>query len=208
LLRLQARTDRVGSVWGLLHQFGGHDHAGVDRPQRNPQLLCRPQPPTLGFAHGILIAHNESSVNFIAESDQVMLGILAQHEPDLSPGKCGADVRNAFVQKPVMPQVGMRIVRNRRKGNDHRPPQSVGGFDRDIQPRIVDAALSPLHPVGDATTSRIGNSRPANRNRRIARQSGQYVHEWRFGSAIGLGYGDMLPRERSDGSMISRQDKS
>ena len=49
-----------------------------------------------------------------------------------------------------MPQIRVGIKRDRREENNDRFAQRIRGVDRDIERRIIDAALGPLHPVDDA----------------------------------------------------------
>ena len=54
-----------------------------------------------------------------------------------------------------MSQVGMRIKRHRRKEDDDRLSQRVGGFNRNVERWIIERASGTLHPVHDAT-ERVG----------------------------------------------------
>ncbi len=87
-----------------------------------------------------------------------MVGIAAQHESDVSLGECGGDVGDTLVQKTVVAQIGVRIKRDGREKDDDRLVQQVRGLNRDIECRIVDAALRALHPVDDASAIGIGRA--------------------------------------------------
>jgi len=50
-------------------------------------------------------------------------------------------------------QAGVGIVGSARKKNDHWFAQCVGGIYDDVERRLVDAPLSPLDPVPDASAA-------------------------------------------------------
>ena len=52
-----------------------------------------------------------------------------------------------------MVQVGVGIGENARNKNDHWFAQCVGGIYDDAERRLVDAPLSPLDPVPDASAA-------------------------------------------------------
>lgn len=57
-----------------------------------------------------------------------------------------------------MPQIGVRIEGHGREKDHYRLMKSVGRCDRNIERRIVERALSPLHPVHHAAITRVGRS--------------------------------------------------
>lgn len=78
-----------------------------------------------------------------------------------------------------MVQVGVGIVGNARKKNDHSFAQCVGGIYDDVERRIVDAPLSPLDPVPDASAAGIRRLGPAPRDSWILREFGEIVRHTR-----------------------------
>jgi hypothetical protein len=58
-------------------------------------------------------------------------------------------------------QVGVGIVGKARKKNDHSLAQCVGGIYDDVERRTVDAPLSPLDPVPEASAAGIRRLGPA-----------------------------------------------
>jgi hypothetical protein len=84
-----------------------------------------------------------------------------------------------------MAQVCIGIGRNRREKNYGRLAQGVGGVDRNIQRGIVDAALSPLHPVDNTCSIPIGRAASPHGNSWILRNFSEFVHHRRAGSRVG-----------------------
>ncbi len=102
------------------------------------QLLCCGLAPRLRLAHGILVADDQGGLHFIAELQQAVIGIAAKHKADIAFCQRGGNVRNAFIQKPVVAQIGVRIKRDRSKKDDDWLAQCIGGFDGDIERGIID----------------------------------------------------------------------
>ena len=75
-----------------------------------------------------------------------------------------------------MAQAGVGIVGNARKKNDHWFAQCVGSIYDDVEGRIVDAPLSRLDPVPDASAAGIRRLGPAPRDSWILREFGEIVH--------------------------------
>jgi hypothetical protein len=50
----------------------------------------------------------------------------------------------------------MGKIRDRSKVHDHRKSKLVSDRDRKIDGMIIDATLSPLHPIDDALAIRVG----------------------------------------------------
>jgi hypothetical protein len=67
-------------------------------------------------------------------------------------------------------QVGVGIGGNARKKNDHSFAQCVGGIYDDVERRLVEAPLSPLDPVPDASAAGIRRLGPAPRDSWILRE--------------------------------------
>lgn len=78
-----------------------------------------------------------------------------------------------------MVQVGVGIVGNARKKNDHWFAQCIGGIYDDVERSIVDAPLSPLDPVPDASAAGIRRLGPAPRDSWILREFGEIAHHTR-----------------------------
>jgi hypothetical protein len=95
----------------------------------------------------------------------------------------------ALRKEVVGVQVGVGIVGKARKKNDHSLAQCVGGIYDDVERRIVDAPLSPLDPVPEASAAGIRRL-----GRRLTRGScpefGEIVHHPR-------GYEQMRPATTS-----------
>ena len=104
-----------------------------------------------------------------------MFWISAQHKSDAAFAGALGDVGNALRQKRVMSQVGMRIKRHRRKEDDDRLSQRVGGFDRNVERWIIERALGTLHPVHDAT-ERVGRAGTPHGHARICHECFEGTH--------------------------------
>jgi hypothetical protein len=67
----------------------------------------------------------------------------------------------------------------RAKKNDHSFAQCVGGIYDDVERRLVEAPLSPLDPVPDASAAGIRRLGPARRDSWILREFGEIFHHTR-----------------------------
>ena len=113
-------------------------------------------PPSLGFPHGIFIANHNGRANFLAEFQQTVIGVGPQNQSDAAGLQVLREVRNPLDQETIMPEIGTRIERDRRKKNYNWLLQFVADLNGYIQSRIVVGALGPLHPVDDAVPSQPG----------------------------------------------------
>jgi len=119
---VQPWTNDVRGILCFLQEFRGHDDVGVNRPERNAETLGRFLPPVLGFAHRIFVTDDQRWLYFVAKFQQAVIRIAAQHETNVSSCETLRDVRNAFSEESVMPQIGMRIERRRREEDHDRLP--------------------------------------------------------------------------------------
>ena len=95
-----------------------------------------------------------AGANFPAEFQQAVIGVGTQDESDAAGLQFLREVRNPVDQETIVPEVGTRIERDRRKKNYNRLLQFVADLNGYIQSRIVVGTLRPLHPVDDAVLSR------------------------------------------------------
>ena len=86
------------------------------------------------------------------------------------------NVGNTLSEKRIVPQVGVGIERHRREENHYRLTQGVGGFNRNVERRIVECALRPLHPIDNAAAGRIGSTSAAHRDSGIGEKLLKLVH--------------------------------
>ena len=117
---LQSRSDDARGVLLFLQQLRGNDDVGIDGPERHAELLRGQLAPVVGLAQRILVADHERRLHLVAELQQRMLGIAAQHESDAALAGALGDVGNALREKCVVPQVGVRVKRHRREEDDDR----------------------------------------------------------------------------------------
>jgi hypothetical protein len=75
-----------------------------------------------------------------------------------------------------VPQVRVRIERNRRKKNDAGLAQQVRGFYSNFKRRIIKRPLRPLHPVHHARAAGFGSAAASNRDARISRKPVKVDH--------------------------------
>ncbi len=87
-----------------------------------------------------------------------MIGIAPQHVPDATLARAFSGIGNALREKRVVPQVGVRVERHRRKENHDRLMQCIRGFNRNVERGIVERALGALHPVHHAAAGWIGRA--------------------------------------------------
>src|SRR5579871_3386676 len=76
----------------------------------------------------------------------------------------------------IVPQIGMRIKRNRGEEYDDRLTKSVCRVDSNVQRRIIDSALSTLHPVNNARAVGSRMTSAANRYAGVGRYLVQIIH--------------------------------
>ena len=128
-----------------------NDHVSVNRPKRNLQLFRRGPSPAFWLAHGIFVTDDERGVHLTAEAHKAVIRKAAKNKADVSARERGGNIGNAFVQKAVVAQVRVGIVRQGREEDDDWLAKCVGSVDRRIERGIVDGALGSLHPVDDAS---------------------------------------------------------
>ena len=71
----------------------------------------------------------------------------------------------------------MGIERHRREKDHNRLMQRVGGFDRHVEPGIVQRPLGTLHPVNDAAAAGIRSAWAADGHAWIGRERFQFRHD-------------------------------
>src|SRR5579864_6164 len=99
---------------------GRHDHVSVHRPERYANLPRYARPPVLRIAQRILIANNHGSLHFLAELQQAVQRIRAQHKADAAPRQGLRDIGYAVSKKAEMAQVGLGAEWRRREEDNHR----------------------------------------------------------------------------------------
>ena len=75
-----------------------------------------------------------------------------------------------------MAEIGVRIKRNRRKEHHGGLSQRIRRIDRYVERGIIQTPLRALHPVHDASPSRIRRSRAPHRDSRFAGKPLQVIH--------------------------------
>ena len=83
-----------------------------------------------------------------------MLRITRQDEADFAFAQCAAKLFESLAHELVVAQVGARRPRQQLKVRHHRFAEQIAGLDGDIQRRIGNRALRPLHPINDASSVR------------------------------------------------------
>lgn len=126
-----------------------------------------------GLAHGVFVADEKRTADFITEFQEVMVGITAEDKPDVAFLQSAGDCGNALIKETIMAQVGVRIKRNRREENYTRDTESVGGCNCSFEGRVVMGAMGALHPVNDAFAGRVAGL--ANGDARVGGEMGE-VH--------------------------------
>lgn len=71
-------------------------------------------------------------------------------EGDISIGEVLRDVGQTLIEKCVVTQVRVRVIRNDREVDDNRELQLVADGHRYVDGRVIQTALGALHPVDDA----------------------------------------------------------
>ena len=99
-----------------------------------------------------------------------------QHEANVAFLEPLRDIWNALPEKAVVSKVGMGVIRHGREEYDCRLSQRVGRLNRDVQGRVVQCPLRPLHPVDDAFACRVGRSCAPHRYTSVAGEAVQIVH--------------------------------
>ncbi len=135
-------------------------------------------PPALRLPDRILISDYQRGFHLFAKTKQAVLGVLAKNQPDIPLRKGFGDIGNAFREKCVVPKIG-HAERSWRKEHHHGLTESVGGFDRNIESGIIDAALRSLHPVDNAFPRRIWRPGISHGDARIAREFKKSIHSRR-----------------------------
>jgi hypothetical protein len=152
----------------LFHeQLGRDDYVSIDNPEWNPELLRHQLSPATRFAHRIFIANNQSRANFIAELQEMVIRIAPQYETNAALVQSLCDGWDALLEKSIMTQVRVRVIGNGSKEDYTRYFQRVCSADSGFKCRIVERALSALHPVNHAISLRIRIALAKHRDARV-----------------------------------------
>ena len=140
---VQPRPDRVRPVLRLLDQLRRDHHVRVHRPERNPDPLRQVFAPLLRLPHRVLVADHKRRIHILEQPLMRLMRSAPHHKADVALRQVLFDVRKPLLQKHVVPQVGMREVRDPREVHNQRQLQQVGHFHRDVHRMVVDSALRP-----------------------------------------------------------------
>ncbi len=127
----------------------------------------------IGFSSPTTSAGLTCSQNF----SRLWFGKSPQHKPDVAFLEAGRDVRNALGEKTVVAKVGVRIEGHRREEYDCGLSQRVRCLNCHVQRGIIQSSLRPLHPVNDASASRIGWSGTPHGHPRIVSELSESIHD-------------------------------
>ena len=86
---------------------------------------------------------------------------------DVASCQVGFNIRQALIEKNIVPKIGVREVRYAGKVNYQRQAQQICNPYCQINCMIIDPSLRALHPVDDTSSIGIGNSRSPYRNSRV-----------------------------------------
>ena len=168
---MDLRTDGACRILLLREEVGRHDHIGIDRPEGNRQLTGGTAPPPFRLPHRILIANDEGGAHLGAKSEQIVGWVRSEDEVRSPLLDAPPRLLQPLDQEGVMAQVCPGVLRMEPKEDEHRSPQQIPSFNRQIERRVVQSPLCPLHPVDDAPAIRGRLARPANRHARVNHQS-------------------------------------
>ena len=171
---VQAWTDGVGTILGLLDQLRGNDDVCVDRPEWDGDARCELLAPLFGLAHRIFVADQEGAADVGQESlMRLMRG--ASHEEGCSSPQIGLDVGQALIKKRVVAKIGVRKVRYGGEVHEQRQSSRLAMSYCQVDGVVIDSALRPLHPVDDASALWIGPPIPPHGDARIAPTAREFL---------------------------------
>ena len=141
------------------------------------QALCKRAAPALGLAAGVFVADEQRRADFFEKLLKRVGGRAANDEAEAALGRVFCNVAQALLQEVVVAQVGVGVVGNDAEEDGDGQAEKIGGFDGDVERRVVRDADCPLHPVDDARASLRGGLGRRTRTRgfvaRRARSSGR-----------------------------------
>ena len=123
----------------------------------------------LWFAHRIFIADHERGPNLRAELQQMMIRKPTQNKADAALFQSFGNRWDSLIEKTVMPQIGVRIKRDRSKKDNARFAQRICRLHRHLKRGIIERPLRPLHPVDNARAVPVGFAGSTDSNTGIRR---------------------------------------
>ena len=146
-----------------------HYNVGIDRPERNREAIREHVTPALRLATWILIANHDGSFHLVKKRFELIVRRTTHNEADATFFQVLVDIDKSLVEKRIVPQIRVGIIRDRREIRHYGQGEFVGDFDRNIQRGIVDATLRTLHPVHDALGPLRGLTTATHENSRVIR---------------------------------------
>ena len=156
---LQVGTEMVQQHKAAIENARRHNHVGIDGPIRKLEPLGKHTAPAFRLAAWILVANQQRRTGLFEKSLERIIGVLPHYEAHAALRRILRHVSQSLMQKVVMPQIGVGIIRNHLEVRNHRQAEKVSRFDCNIERLIVYDAHRTLHPVDDAL--RAGTRRPA-----------------------------------------------
>ncbi len=166
-LAVDAWANRPGSVLLGLEERGRDDHIGIDGPERHPHDVRDRRAPAFGLPQRILVANHQRRPHFFEKRRQPMMGMRAEDERSAPRRDPRGEIGEPLGEEGVVTQVGSFDERVQPEEDDERLAQQVGGDDGDVERRVVDRALRPLHPVDHRVAVGIRGAAPPDRDARV-----------------------------------------
>ena len=141
-------------------------------------FLRRSAAPGFRLAHRILIARPPARLSLLHRiAASCVQGKRRSTKPIFRFCQSGGNIRNAFSQKrDSAADLHWDKTEPARKKRRLACRSSIRRIDRNIERRIIDTTLRPLHPVNDARAFRVRQSPPPHRHARILRELSQIIH--------------------------------
>src|ERR1700733_15402787 len=153
---IQPRTNGVCPILRPFHQLRRNNNIGIHCPERNPDLRSQTPPPSLRLTHRIFVP-NQKCRTHIHQQLLVRLMRSPSHDKrDVARRKIRFDVRQALIEKRIVPKIGVGEIGDPRKINNQRQTKQVCDLYRQVDSMVVDTALSTLHPVNATSSVAVG----------------------------------------------------
>jgi hypothetical protein len=176
-LRLQAGPEVVQQHKVAVEDPRRHNYIGVYRPKWHAQPSRQYSAPTFRLAAWILVANQQRRLHFFQEHLERIVRRPPNYETHSALGRVRGYIPQPLLEKVIMPQVGIGIIRNHREVNENWQFKQVARLDGHIERWIVRDAHRPLHPINDAPAALPRRSTAAHDNARLAGQSGKLFRQ-------------------------------
>ena len=144
--------------------------------ERHAEVLRRRLAPLFRLAQRVLVADNETWLNLLTKTFQLVVRPSAQNKSHVPLKKSFANIAHPLNEKSVTAQVGVRRERNQAEKCHHRLAKNIRRLDSHVERRVIHSSLRALHPVDNTPPFGVGRAFPPHRHPCIFSQLAEGPH--------------------------------